>query len=398
MAEVWRIGRASVRNWLIGIILASSAGASQPADWKIETIDTSGAGKFASLKFDNDGNGHLAYVAEDGNYTLKYSYWDHALKRWFTMPIAGGASFSTLVLDSKQRPCISWADHGAGLNSKLRYASWDGKTWRKQAIPLPDDVIGFYTSLVVDAKDNPTLSFYEYEGPKGVGFLLKLRTVTWNGSYWAEHTIDSAPGSGKFNSLAMGNRGYIQAAYANVKDENASLRYAVWDGTSWKHEVLEGTDQAFYVYSVALAVDNQNTPHITYTDVRRGLIKYATRHEGKWRLEVVDSIVKEAYPDRNGIAVDSSGNPYMSYYDAGAGMLKLAHKRGGKWVSEVVDNSGAGFTSSIQIQNGQIWIVYADENQGTLKCASKALSDETDSSGAWSQVSQRSGPRNVNSQ
>lgn len=373
MSVIWQNAKMLGKASLLSALLALAPSFAQTVDWKIDTVDTSGAGKFASLQFDEAGNGHLAYAAEDGYFTLKYGFWDVALQRWFIMPVARGAAFTTLVLDSKQHPQISYTDAGSGSGAKLRYARWDGKTWKTDAVPLPDDVISYYTSIFVDKNDAPTISFYEYEGPRGVGFLLKLRAVTLADGYWQERTIDPAPGSGKFNSIAIGSDGQPQAAYANVKDENASLRYASWDGKTWKKEIIEGQNQTFYVYSVALALDKQNAPHIAYTDVKAGEIKYATKRDNRWRIEVADVISKEAYPDRNGITLDDDGNPYISYYDAGAGALKMAHKAGGRWVVETVDSGGAGFTSSIQIRHGQVWIVYADEAQHSLKCARRPI-------------------------
>jgi hypothetical protein len=38
-----------------------------------------------------------------------------------------------------------------------------------------------------------------------------------------------------------------------------------------------------------------------------------------------------------------------------------------------VDSHGAGFTSSIQISNGVVWVGYADEASGGIKVAHRAL-------------------------
>src|SRR5262245_32958467 len=81
--------------------------------WHIDVVDPTGIGRFSSLKIDKDGNAHVAYVIDDGNkFPLRYGFWDHTVRRWFLMNVAEGASFCALVLDSKQRPHISWADNG----------------------------------------------------------------------------------------------------------------------------------------------------------------------------------------------------------------------------------------------------------------------------------------------
>ena len=232
--------------------------------------------------------------------------------------------------------------------------------------------VSFYTSITVDQNDHPSMTFYEYFGATGEN-LLRLRDVTLNGKYWALRTVDGAPGSGKFNSLATDSAGNPAVAYGNVKYENASLRFAHWNGRSWDRQIIEGEGQpGTSMWSVRLLMD-QDQPHIAYTDVDKKLVKYATRVNGKWETEVVDTLAREGYPDRNGIALDDQGNPYISYFDAGVGVLKVAHREDHRWVAEVVDRSFAGFTNSMQIRNGMIWLTYEDEPGRNLKFAYRAL-------------------------
>ena len=354
---------------LVSLLRAEKAPASV---WQIGTIDTDGAGRFSSLKIDKNGNAHVAYIAEGDDNTLKYGFWDHELKRWFTMSLRKGAMFCSLALDSKQRPHISYSDVGAAKGTKVRYVYWDGSAWKERPILVRSDVIGYYTSIVLDPNDYPTITYYEYEGPGG-GAALRLHAVSWNGMYWEGRTIDATRGSGKFNFLISGPQGRLQVAYADVDAMNASLRYGYWNGQSWVTEILEGIQTPFYAQAVAAAVDTTGAPHIVYTDTLHKLVKYATRRGDKWELQVVDTILKEAYPDRNGIALDAEGRPYVSYYDAGAGRLKLAYREGSKWISETVDENNAGFCSSLQIFDGTIWVTYADEGFGTLKFARQPL-------------------------
>lgn len=346
----------------------------QTMGWQIGTIDTSGSGRHSSLRFDKFGNAHVAYILENSEHPLKYGFWDHNLGRWFTMVVSKSASFCALTLDSKQHPHISYADYGTGKGSKVRYFYWDGDAWKTRPIEVNSDVVAYYTSIGLDANDYPTISYYEYEGP-GSGFALRLKAVSWNGMYWEGRTVDPTPGSGKFNSLASGPAGSIHVAYANVRADNASLRYGHWNGQSWDTEILEGLRMPFYTFSVAMTVDGSDNPHIVYTDTANLLIKYASRRNGKWELQAVDSILKEGYPDRNGITVDSHGNPYLSYFDAGRGILKVAYHSGSKWVGEVVDENNAGFGSSIQIDDGMLWVTYADDGGGTFKFARRRLPD-----------------------
>jgi len=339
------------------------------AEWHYETVSQAGGGKFSSMRVDASGNVHVSYV-NDATNQLNYSFWDHTIHKWFTTTLDASGGFCSLALDSHQRPRISYTDYGTG---RLKYTYWDGATWHKETIQIRAKEIFFYTSLTLDAQDNPSISYYEYWGT-GDNYELHLRLVAWNGKYWEVRTVDPTPGSGKFNSMALDSAGNLHVAYANVASETASLRYATWNGKSWNVEILEGDGPMnLPVFSVALIVDKYDIPHITYTDVRNHLVKYATRKDGKWQMEVVDALVREAYPDKNGLVIDDRGIPYMSYYDSGAGVLKLAYRKNGKWIAEVVDQQGAGLNSSLQIDHDTIWLTYADESGRGLKCARRPL-------------------------
>lgn len=350
-----------------------ATGASAP--WKIETLDGGGPGQYTSMKIDTNGNVHLVYVIDDGRtLPLRYAFWDRRVKQWFKMTIAEHASFCSLALDSKQRPHVSYADPGTMSGAKLRYAYWDGKAWIKQAIPLLSEIIGYYTSIALDANDRPTISFYEYRGPVGSDLKIRLRHATWTGKYWQVRTVDAQEGSGKFNSLAIAKEGVMHLAYANVSAMTASMRYAYWDGNSWRTELLEEGGRAGY--NVAITLDHNSTPHVTYITGVDGLfVKYAVRHNGRWKIEAVEALAGAAYPDRNSITVDAKGRPYLSYYDSGRGILRVAHWNGSAWMAETVDENACGFTSSLQLDRGMLWVSYTDLGNRAIKVAHRVLTE-----------------------
>lgn len=349
------------------------------AEWQIEMVDQSGPGKFSSMRIDKDGNAHLAYVAEDGtNNQLKYGFWDHALKRWFIMPIANGASFCSLALDSKQRPHISYADYGTMSGARLHHAYWDGTIWTNTTLPINSETVAYYTSIVLDASDNPSISFYEYDGPRGSGLRVRMRVVTWTGKYWGVVTVDGQNQSGKFNDLAIDAKGHMHLAYANVNGITAGMRYAFFDGNDWRTEVLEelGRNNSAYVgYSAAIAVDQQGNPHITYSTYSAPYsVNYAVRKNGRWQIQRIEALGGVGYPDRNSITLDESGTPYVAYYDSAGRGLRVAHIEGGRWVAETVEGS-VGYTSSVRIDRGTLWVSYADEVNGGIKVARRKLKD-----------------------
>ncbi len=341
--------KAGVSLFTLGYLVAGTIALSA-ADWKIEAVDSNATGRYSSLRIDKDGNAHVAYILDDLGHVLRYALWDHLQHKWFTMTVDDSASFCSLTLDSKQRPHISYADFGTASGSHLKYAHWDGSQWKKETIQLDSDIVAYYTSIALDAEDRPNISFYEYRGPKGSDFQIRLRVVMWNGKYWEVRTVDSTEGSGKFNSLAADSQGRLRLAYANVGALTASARLATWDGKKWIPEIADNmaaNHQQVVGYSMAMALDKDGTPHLSYWNINVPLVKYATIKNGQWVAEVVDSVAGGASNDRNSIALDGDGRPYMSYYDARRGELRLAHKDGANWKVEVVDNGFTGFTSSI---------------------------------------------------
>lgn len=340
------------------------------SDWQIQLVDGGGGGKFTSLSVDKAGNAHAAYF-NDTTHELRYVFWDQRLAKWFVMRVddrCGG--FPSMALDSEQRPHIAYIEYGTG---RLKYSRWSAGSWKTQTIRLNARLIEYYTSIALDADDHPSIAFYEVLGINSAAFVLHLRTVRWTGEVWQVSTVDGNYGSGKFNSMVRAADGSFRVAYANVKDETASLRYARSTDKGWEFDIIKGVGTPERTYSVAMAVDNRDVPHITYTDAANRLVKYATLSDGKWQFHVIDSLAQEGFPDRNGITTDDAGNPYITYYDAGRGILKLAYRADGQWMAEIIDTDSAGFTSSIQVANGEILVVYYDSTSNSLKCARRRL-------------------------
>jgi hypothetical protein len=371
MAPMVKTYKARLKFLSARAFLLAVYGALYASEWQVQVIDpAAGGAKYSTLLVDKAGNAHASYFNENTRQ-LKYAFWDHALAKWLVMTVDEKvAGFASMALDSKQRPHIAYLEYGT---QRLKYAFWDGTSWKIQTIELKAKLVEFYTSIALDLDDQPVISFYEVLNSSG-DVVLQLRYIRRNGALWETRTIDSSQGSGKFNSIRVGPHGSLHAAYANVKDETATPRYARWNGKSWDTEILEqGAGGRLLVYSVSMIVDLNDVPHITYTDVPNRLVKYATRQGGKWQLQVVDAVAKEGYPDRNGIALDSLGNPYLSYYDAGLGLLKVARRKDQQWLIETVDQDYSGFNSSLQVDQNSIWVIYAGDAGAVLKCARTPL-------------------------
>jgi hypothetical protein len=284
--------------------------------------------------------------------------------------------FISMALDSQQRPHIAYLNYGP---PRIKYAHWDDGAWKVEELATGASLMEYYTSIAIDAHDQPIISYYEILRPGILDYVLHLRTIKREGNVWEVRRVDGTSGSGKFNSIASNKNGQIGIGYANVKEENASLRYAQWTGSGWAREILQGSEGRRHVFSVATVLGEDGAPHISYTDLDERTIRYATKRDGRWQFEVVSGFVHEAFPDRNGITLDEQNNPYVTFVDAGLGVLKVAYRVAGKWVVQVVETSASGFTSSIQVRNGQIMITSYDATSNSLKCYRRSLSTSSDS-------------------
>lgn len=360
--------------WMTVVLAGVLPGIITAGEWQIDRVDDSRApGRYSSMKVDKDGNIHVAYSIVDQNfYPLRYGFWDASVKKWFTMEIDRNAAICSLALDSEQRPHIAYAQFDSG---GIRYAYFDRATttWQKQQVPLPSQSLQYYLSLALSPENNPNISFYEYEGPRGTDLRIRMRNVMRvDSNRWELRTVDEDPGSGKFNAMVADAQGHMHLAYANVSAGTGGMRYAYWDGKTWHPEILEGLREnngEGVGFSCILTLDKSGAPHLSYMNESTGLVKYAVKRNGRWHMEVVGRVAAVGYPDRNSIALDEEERPYIGYYDAGRGVLLLAHREGSQWVSEVVDATHAGFTSSMQIDRGIIHITYGDDMYGGLKAA-----------------------------
>jgi hypothetical protein len=374
----------STRRQLLSGLLGATGLLALPAKandaWQVELADMSGEGKYSSLRIDQDGNIHLAYVIEEDSHPLQYAYRDKRLAKWFKMNVAQDVGMCALALDSKQHPHIAFADYGTGSGAKLRHAYWNGAEWHAEPIRLDSEIIAYYTSIALDREDHPSITFYEYRGPKDSEISIRLRNVMYNGQFWEARYVDPDGGSGKFNAMAVDAQGGLHIAYANVSF--GDMRYAYWNGHNWRPEMVEQHSNdnggTYLGYSAAIALDKAGVPHLTYSDPNNRVIKYAVRRESRWQTQFIDKVHGVGYPDRNGIALDNEGRAYVTYYDAGRQALKLAFRDHDRWVAGIIDPDHSGFTSSAQIADGEIWISYASE-AGGVKVAHtsvKALHDQ----------------------
>jgi hypothetical protein len=368
IANVWRKRLGGLLAALVWFAVSLPMAQGQAA-WQMEVVDDGhggNVGKFTSLVIDSEGNFHIAYF-DEGQNALRYAYRGRLDKQWYTMQVDRQAGeFASLAVDSHDHPHFVY---NSRYLTGLHYAYWDGTRWQTQIID--HDRTNHFTSVQVDAKGNPHISYYQEESADGT-YALHLKYAFFDGKIWYIETVNRKFATGKFNSIALDSSGrpHIAYSFAGLGD----LGYVFWDGSQWIYKVPDTrrTHNNYVGNGNSIALDSTGNPHIAYFDLNNRKIKYTRWTGTAWQTEFVDKVVGNlALADHLSLKLDSHDRPHVAYYDSGIGALKYAERDDEGWHAEVVDNQGnVGEYPSLSFdQHDQPYISYYDISGGQLRLA-----------------------------
>ena len=322
-----------------------------PPSLQVVSSTGDGGGRFSSLALDSKGSPHISFV-DNSNGDLKYASWTSSGWTVQTVDPAAGRvgylyeEYCSLALDSNDRPHICYE-----ANYFLKYAEWTDSGWKIQTV----DSGGGYCSLALDSSGNPRISYL-------TGYFL--RYASWNGTRWKIQTVDSALNVGVDTSLALDSNGNPRISYRD--SNNMDLKYAAWNGTSWNIQTVDsegnvGSDPS-------LDLDSKDNPHISYYG---GGLKYAVWNDSGWNIQTIAKTPPSGYAVglSPSLKLDPSDNAHIAYYDARVGHLKLAVQAGSSWAIQTVDLSrNVGWSTSLALDaHGNTHISYYDGANHVLK-------------------------------
>jgi hypothetical protein len=288
--------------------------------WDIQTVseDASALDSYCGIDVDSNGSPHITYT---GTPKLGYASWNRA--KWNTQKINWGSVYN-LVLDADDNPHITFG--------KLNYGTWNGTQWNFQTITTNYTL---YASLTLDSTGQPHVAY------------ISGKTIYYgylNGSKWAIQAVttdNNLPAFSKFLSLKLDSNDTPYIMYFIQYFSESPLKLAILKNSSWSIEpILESGNLVSFGNMV---LDSNDFPHF---------IASARRYYGDQTSFLRDFLYIrwngtdwDAQTVARNVTVIDTGFLTLGPYDyphiifAGDG-LTYAHWTGVEWKSYRIDDYG----------------------------------------------------------
>jgi len=302
-----------------------------PREWTISVVDpnvadadTYGAG--TSILLDDVGGPHIFYAKGPVNgdewriksATQQSTAWD--IRR---LPADPGSPRPAVAVDRRGRYHFAWRTgefFGQGI---LNYAIIDAGGWSEEIV---DDLPGATSevSIAVDSRGNPHIVYT----PELAG--LPMRYASWDGTTWRKEDIVLRGGI-LSPSLVLDPAGKPHVAY--IVDSGNEVDYASRSVGGWTVEIVDIVSPN-QTLATSLVLDSRRRPHIAYDELFAVGINYAVKSDVGWSIELVDSGQRWD----PALVLDSADNANMVFYDAERGALIYAMQSSGTWCLQTIED------------------------------------------------------------
>jgi hypothetical protein len=302
------------------------------------TLDNAGmVGSHTSLVLDTNNRPIISYYdALAGNLKLLRCDEPSCLSSSISVPddsdIVG--MYTSLTLDKQGNPVVSYYDSANG-DLKLLHCDDPGCTGdESNNIATPDTTgdVGMYTSLTLDAVGNPVISYYGSQ----IGLkVLHCDDPNCDGDESTNITTPATGDVGWFSSLLLDAAGNPVIGYYNFSSGGVNILHCDdqnCTGNESKNIASPDTTSNVGPY-ISMALDIKGNPVVSYYDSASiGGLKILHCDDQNCAGDESGNIATpiEAAGDyglHTSIALDSNGNPIISYYDASKGNFNILHCR-----------------------------------------------------------------------
>lgn len=282
--------------------------------------------------------------------------------------------WTSLALDAAENPHIAYYDSS---DQRLRFASWNGTGFDIEAADSARDG-GMNCDLALDGDGNPHISYYAYSTDRD---SVSLYYANRSGGAWTVEHVDGGPvesfGGSTWTSIGLGDDG-PSIAYLEVSPSHR-LKYAARGvGGAWGTAVADSTSASGF--EASLVLDDSGTPHISHLHFVSGgglEVRYTTlTNLVAWTNEVIESAdtVDIGWADIDLLAGDV---PVIAYLWGSSYLLYVTVQSGpgNTWVESFYDTAGVGPNNDTQPvaihvdQQNRVNVAYHYGPGGTLRYA-----------------------------
>ncbi len=301
----------------------------------IASVDSGGSnvGEFTSLAFDAAGNPVISYY-DRSNGDLKLSHCNDANcaggdESIVAVDRTGNVGRTTsLMLDAAGNPVISYFDDTNG-DPKLAHCNDANCAGGDESIVALDraGVVGWFTSLVLDAAGNPVVSYFDVTN--GDLKVAHCNDADCAGGDESIVAVDRAGTVGMYTSLELDAAGSPVVSYFDVTNGDLKVAHCNDANCAGGDESIVAVDRAGVVGGdTSLELDAAGNPVVSYfddtnDDLRLVRCDDANCAGGGERFVTVDSAGVVGW--FTSLVLDAAGNPVVSYFDATNDDLKVAH-------------------------------------------------------------------------
>jgi hypothetical protein len=341
--------------FLLMLLLSFFSAAPVEADlsWNIQTVDDQNVlvGGNCPIVVDSNGTAHIAYMAfSNQTYSLIYASSNNT--GWVSQTVDTGnlSRVFNLILDANGNPYILYnADPVTDSGHSLKFASYDGESWRIQNTGVCSDEADFQ---------------FDHLGHLHIAFVLggnPLCYVNWTETALNIEIPDNTTVD-IFNGISLAfdseNSPFIlyNASAAVFGSRRPRLAYIL--DSEWRYQAL--AISGFVDSNGNLAVDSKDYRHAVFAV--DNIIIFASFYESYHDSVIVASV---AYDAMGGLCFDSQDNPHFCYTTQNHEIVYMARSNG-SWSNQIVDSGSAyGRSDLILDSNGYVHISYLTNSSTT---------------------------------
>jgi hypothetical protein len=238
--------------------------------------------------------------------------------------------YTSLVLDAAGNPVVSYYD---GSNGDLKLLHCDDPSCtgdESSNISTPDTTgdVGSYTSLALDAAGNPVISYWASKtGLK----ILHCDDPKCEGDESSNIAIPDTGEVGWSSSLALDAAGNPVVAYYNFSSGDLKILHCDDPNCAGdESKNITTPDTTGYAGSVYMVLDDKGNPVVSYYDSSKGQLKILHCDDPNCAGDETGNIATPTDAAGNvgmftSLVLDAAGNPVVSYYDFSNGNLNILH-------------------------------------------------------------------------